>query len=244
MSLRSTTGQPARQTPPGRAALYGGRPLAVVAEPRFAEPVGAEPIIGLLQVVARSVGSRFFSVSARSVRVASAIRAAGRRAAPMVHGAELGAPTVTAAELQQILRKPDRFGRWTTSVLADAVVRHVDSETLTVQLEVGEALSNSGGALHGGAIATLIDVLTSTALLVRDARPSVTVDLNEACISSAPVGSTITIESRVELVGHSMMFASCRLYVDEVDGGRRLVATGMHTKKAVRAAGQQPRAKL
>ena len=73
----------------------------------------------------------------------------------------------------------------------------------------------------------------SAALLIDDYRPSVTIDLHVTCVSAAPLGSRLEVESTVEQVGKSMLFTSCRIFSLGEGGERTLVTTGLHTKKAV-----------
>ena len=75
----------------------------------------------------------------------------------------------------------------------------------------------------------------TAALLIDDFRMSVTIDLHVTCVSAAPLGSTLEVESTVEQAGKSMLFTSCRIFtLSEGEGGQRtLVATGVHTKKVL-----------
>ena len=73
----------------------------------------------------------------------------------------------------------------------------------------------------------------SAALLIDDFRPSVTIDLHVTCVSAAPLGITLEVESTVEQVGKSMLFTSCRIFSLGEGGQRTLVTTALHTKKAV-----------
>ena len=71
----------------------------------------------------------------------------------------------------------------------------------------------------------------TAALLIDDFRMSVTIDLHVTCVSAAPLGSTLEVESTVEQAGKSMLFTSCRIFTLGEGGQRTLVATGVHTKK-------------
>ena len=67
-------------------------------------------------------------------------------------------------------------------------------------LPVTTALSNSYGTLHGGASATVIDIVGSMALLSRDpTRPGVSVEINTTYTSAAKVGETVRVVGRYGL---------------------------------------------
>ena len=82
----------------------------------------------------------------------------------------------------------------------------------------------------------------TAALLIADQRLSVTIDLHTTCVSAAPLGSMLEIESVVEASGKSVLFSSCNIYTVGDTGERRLVTMGMHTKKVV--GGSLPPSKL
>jgi len=97
-------------------------------------------------------------------------------------------------------------------------------------LYVHESLCNRFGTLHGGCIATIVDVLTTCALLVEDENSEkgggVTTDLHVSCVKSARMHSTVTVEAISKRLGKTMGFSQCELR-DE-DGS--VVAYGTHTK--------------
>ena len=160
---------------------------------------------------------------------------------------------LTAAEVQSILTgdadssQVSRLGQFSDVVLRDCVVISCEPRRLVVSLPVTARITNSANNLHGGASCTLVDTLTTAALLVDDFRMSVTIDLHCTCVAAAPLGATLEVESVVEHVGRSVAFTSCRIFARDESGQRaQLVATGLHTKKvigAVHAAGE-PRSQL
>ena len=60
-----------------------------------------------------------------------------------------------------------------------------------------------------------------------------TIDLHVTCVSAAPLGSRLEVESTVEQAGKSILFTSCRIFTLGEGDQRTLVATGVHTKKVV-----------
>ena len=107
---------------------------------------------------------------------------------------------------------------------------HVDEITPTGALctvEVTERLGNSYGSLHGGAIASLVDIAGTLALLGVDKdKGGVTVELSTSFIAAAPVGSTVKVKAACLKMGRTLGFTQVDLYNDK----GALIATGRHTK--------------
>ncbi len=128
------------------------------------------------------------------------------------------------ALLGQFINGCGRFDR----VLEGMRVTEVSDGHAVCTLEVTEGISNSYGTLHGGATATIIDVVGTLAILCRDPlRAGVSVDLNASYLSPAKVGDTITITGRLLKLGGKLAFAEVTI-VSQATG--KLVATGRHTK--------------
>mmetsp|Transcript_20085 Transcript_20085/g.30201 ORF Transcript_20085/g.30201 Transcript_20085/m.30201 type:complete len:229 (+) Transcript_20085:2-688(+) len=164
---------------------------------------------------------------------------------------------LTSRGMLDLLRK--NLGTWSVSATPDVKVILVQKSRLVVAIRVTDSISNSSGNVHGGALATMVDVLTSAIMFATDPRPSVSVDLHVSYLSAAPIGTTLMIESRVDHIGRSMIFGSCRIYyslltntndsttkyshefreesgnyaMNRQDRSKTLVATGSHTKKIV-----------
>jgi acyl-coenzyme A thioesterase 13 len=98
-----------------------------------------------------------------------------------------------------------------------------------VRLPVSEAVQNPNGALHGGAVATLVDVVGTLAIMSadRDHRPGVSTDLNVSWFSPAPGGSTVLVEASVLKSGRTLAFVQVDL---RREGDGVLVAQGRMTK--------------
>lgn len=114
--------------------------------------------------------------------------------------------------------------------------------TVTVRLQVTEAHANPLGMLHGGAAATLVDVLTSLPVVLVSSGEAgepwsllgVSTSINTTYLSASPVGSWLDFVARIESVGRSILVLSCDVF-DVPDGqhgsehgAKRL--TAMHTK--------------
>lgn len=66
---------------------------------------------------------------------------------------------------------------------------------------VCEALANNFGTLHGGATATVVDVVGTLALLAIDpARPGISVEMNQSFCSAAKLGQTVECTGQVRRV--------------------------------------------
>lgn len=98
-----------------------------------------------------------------------------------------------------------------------------------VRMPVGESVQNPGGALHGGAVATLVDVVGTLAIMSadREHRPGVSTDLNVSWFAPAPGGSTVLVEAAVLKSGRTLAFVQVDVR-RESDGV--LVAQGRMTK--------------
>ena len=104
-----------------------------------------------------------------------------------------------------------------------------------------DSLVDTHHAHHARAYACVLWTATA-ALLINDFRMSVTIDLHVTCVSAAPLGSRLEVESTVEQAGKSILFTSCRIFTLGEGGKRTLVATGVHTKKVV--AGEQAKPQM
>lgn len=109
-------------------------------------------------------------------------------------------------------------------------VVHVGADKVVVELIVHQGLANAYGTLHGGATCTIVDVVSTMALLAIDPlRAGVSVDLNCSFLSAAKVGEKIVIEARVLRSGKKLGFTEVDIW--KGDGAAKvMVATGRHTK--------------
>ena len=81
--------------------------------------------------------------------------------------------------------------------------------------------------MHGGCIATLVDVLSTAALVSVSDSSGVTLDLNVSYMTAAKDGDSVVIDARVLKVGKST--AALEVELRSVQTGS-LVAKGRHTK--------------
>ncbi|KAL5456955.1 hypothetical protein EMCRGX_G034184 [Ephydatia muelleri] len=97
----------------------------------------------------------------------------------------------------------------------------------TCELEVTEDHLNRAGALHGGFTATLVDSVSTVAILTADKPPGVSVDLSVTYLSPARAGDTLVVTAECLKLGRSIVFASVDIR-NKKDGV--LVAQGRQTK--------------
>ncbi|XP_066481006.1 acyl-coenzyme A thioesterase 13 isoform X1 [Tiliqua scincoides] len=96
------------------------------------------------------------------------------------------------------------------------------------EMKVEEEHTNRGGTLHGGLTATLVDVVSTAALLYTErGAPGVSVDMNITYMSAAKIGEEILITAEILKQGRSLAFASVDL-TNKATG--KLIAQGRHTK--------------
>ncbi|XP_008145293.2 acyl-coenzyme A thioesterase 13 [Eptesicus fuscus] len=99
---------------------------------------------------------------------------------------------------------------------------------VTCELRVEEEHTNKLGTLHGGLTATLVDSISTMALLCTErALPGVSVDMNITYMSPAKIGEVVVITAQILKQGRTLAFASVDL-TNKTTG--KLVAQGRHTK--------------
>ncbi|XP_006034487.2 acyl-coenzyme A thioesterase 13-like isoform X2 [Alligator sinensis] len=96
------------------------------------------------------------------------------------------------------------------------------------EMKVEEQHTNRAGTLHGGLAATLVDVVSTVALMNTErGEPGVSVDMNITYISAPKMGEEILITSQVMKQGRRIAFTTTDL-TKKATG--KIVAQGRHTK--------------
>lgn len=99
---------------------------------------------------------------------------------------------------------------------------------MVCEMQVGEEHTNRMGTLHGGMTATLVDVISTMAIMNSDRGvPGVSVDMNITYLNAAKVGEDVLITAQVLKQGKSLAFATVDL-TSKATG--KLLAQGRHTK--------------
>ncbi|XP_021933030.1 acyl-coenzyme A thioesterase 13-like isoform X2 [Zootermopsis nevadensis] len=87
---------------------------------------------------------------------------------------------------------------------------------------------NKFGTLHGGLTATLVDSLSTAALISHKVGvPGVTVDLHIMYLKAAAIGETVVIDCNTLKAGRTLAFLTVDITKKETG---ELVARGSHTK--------------
>lgn len=95
-------------------------------------------------------------------------------------------------------------------------------------MRVEEEHTNKMGTLHGGMTATLIDVVSTVALVYTERGiPGVSVDMNITYTNAAKIGDSVLITAQILKQGKSLAFATVDV-TDKATG--KLIAQGRHTK--------------
>ncbi|CAG9823331.1 unnamed protein product [Phaedon cochleariae] len=104
----------------------------------------------------------------------------------------------------------------------------------TALLKVDEDHINPFGTLHGGLSATLVDTVSSWALLTHDnvIVNSVSVDIKMSYLKAAPLGQEVQIDADTIRVGKTLAFL--KAYIKNKETGELLVE-GSHTKFFIRS---------
>ncbi|MBI5495529.1 MAG: PaaI family thioesterase [Deltaproteobacteria bacterium] len=99
----------------------------------------------------------------------------------------------------------------------------------SIRLRVTTPVQNINGALHGGAVAFLVDHAGTLAIITadRDGRAGVTTDLNLTYLAPGRADENVLARARVLKVGRTLAFVSVDV-VRESDG--TLLAQGRMTK--------------
>lgn len=106
---------------------------------------------------------------------------------------------------------------------------------VTAEVVLDKSHTNRGGFAHGGFLATLVDSISTLAVMSDTSKegdgsiptPGVSIDLNVQFMSPGNVGSTLLIEAETLKKGQTMVY----LTVNILDRNtRRLIARGSHIK--------------
>ena len=110
-------------------------------------------------------------------------------------------------------------------------IRSAGSGKAVAELLVQPEHTNRGGTLHGGFVATLVDSVTTIALMSDESAdslmPGVSLDLSVLFISPGGLGRTIEMQAETLKRGKTIAYLTMDILDKE---SRRLIARGTHTK--------------
>ncbi|XP_056154814.1 acyl-coenzyme A thioesterase 13 [Lampris incognitus] len=99
---------------------------------------------------------------------------------------------------------------------------------MVCEMKVEEEHTNRGGTLHGGLTATLVDVVSTGAIMYSErGLPGVSVDMNITYMNAAKIGEDVLITAQVLKQGRTLAFATVDL-TNKATG--KMIAQGRHTK--------------
>ncbi|XP_016126304.1 acyl-coenzyme A thioesterase 13 [Sinocyclocheilus grahami] len=113
-------------------------------------------------------------------------------------------------------------------VLSKVEVLSAAPGKVVCELKVEEEHTNRGGTLHGGLTATLVDVISTTAIMYSErGAPGVSVDMSITYMNAAKIGEDVLITAQVLKQGRTLAFATVDL-TNKANG--KPIAQGRHTK--------------
>ncbi|XP_066974646.1 acyl-coenzyme A thioesterase 13-like [Macrobrachium rosenbergii] len=129
--------------------------------------------------------------------------------------------------IQQVLKVMCEGGGFDANVSKVRVISGGGGKCVA-EMTVEKEHRNRGGTLHGGLTATLVDVVSTVALMSTErAVKGVSVDLNVSYISAAKEGETIVIKADTLKVGKNLAFLTVDITNKE---SGKLIAKGRQTK--------------
>lgn len=132
--------------------------------------------------------------------------------------------TQNLREIMKVMFKVPGFDR----VLEKVTLVSAAPGKLICEMKVEEQHTNKFGTLHGGMTATLVDSISTIALMCTErGAPGVSVDMNITYMSPAKIGEEIVITAHILKQGKTLAFASVDL-TNKITG--KLIAQGRHTK--------------
>ncbi|KAM1107800.1 hypothetical protein FF1_004514 [Malus domestica] len=121
---------------------------------------------------------------------------------------------------------PDKF--FEPFIMKGVKVDLLEPGRIVCSFKVPPRLLNGGNFMHGGATATLVDLVGSAALLSSGAlNVGVSVEINVSYLDSAYPGEDVEIESRTLRVGKSVGVVSVEFRKKKTG---KIIAQGRHTK--------------
>ncbi|XP_076157217.1 acyl-coenzyme A thioesterase 13 [Alosa pseudoharengus] len=113
-------------------------------------------------------------------------------------------------------------------VLSKVSILSASPGKVVCEMKVEEEHTNRGGTLHGGLTATLVDIISTTAIMYSErGAPGVSVDMNITYMNAAKMGEDVLITAQVLKQGRTLAFATVDL-TSKATG--KLIAQGRHTK--------------
>ena len=139
---------------------------------------------------------------------------------------EAGKVTYFAKHVGGAQRPLQGFDATCDGVLTADAANQAESQTQRWELTVGKQVTNPMGALHGGCIATLVDIFGTAAIALSAPECGVASSLSVQYVSSAAMKSTVAWTAEIVKRGKRLVVVECTAR----DRKGRLVARGCVTK--------------
>ncbi|KAI8329606.1 esterase [Choanephora cucurbitarum] len=135
--------------------------------------------------------------------------------------------------VQKVFKSFMTAGGYDSVVLPGLKILTTEEGRVRAELEVEKKHLNRLGSVHGGLLATIVDVAGSLAIASKGLYATgVSTDINISYISGVKQGEKINIDARVDKLGKTLAFTSV-----ELSNKGRLVALGRHNKFVAQAYG-------
>uniref|UniRef100_A0A131YME3 Acyl-coenzyme A thioesterase 13 n=1 Tax=Rhipicephalus appendiculatus TaxID=34631 RepID=A0A131YME3_RHIAP len=128
--------------------------------------------------------------------------------------------------VRQLLQRVVSSGTFTKHFEAVRVVSAGDGKC-TAEVTVNENLINNLGTMQGSFSASLVDVISTYALLTLRNVRNVSVDMNMSYVDKAVLGDTVLVEATTTKLGGSTAFLTVDIRNKKTG---RLLVKGLHTK--------------
>ncbi|BFF99635.1 acyl-coenzyme A thioesterase 13 [Drosophila madeirensis] len=128
-----------------------------------------------------------------------------------------------AKHISEIIAKSSGF----ESHLKKVTILGGGDGTCQAELKVDADHVNPYNGLHGGYIVTLVDMITTYALMSKPCHPGVSVDINVNYLNGARLGDEVVIEANISKIGKYLAFIECTLRHKKDD---TVIAKGTHMK--------------
>ncbi|KAL3222596.1 hypothetical protein MRX96_028377 [Rhipicephalus microplus] len=132
----------------------------------------------------------------------------------------------TLDAVRQLLQRVVSSGTFTRHLEAVRVVSAADGKC-TAELTVNENIVNNLGTMQGSFSASLVDVVSTFALLTLRGVANVSVDMNMSYVDKAVLGDTVLVEATTTKLGGSTAFLTVDIRNKKTG---RLLVKGLHTK--------------
>ena len=111
-----------------------------------------------------------------------------------------------------------------------ALDRHEDNAKLAAfRYSFGAHQKNIQETVHGGALATMIDVVTTIGMLRVTHLRTISISLSTEFLNVVKVGEEVEVETEIAKIGKNIVFADCRIFTDP-HHKRKLACKGQHIK--------------